>query len=386
VLVTPDGSLLGCLPPVECATPWWQEIFPVVEAVRARHGIDITVLRLLEAERRQPGGGLVTYLAETERPVVAELWAGTLDDHPLRMPWARPGGPAKDLAWAGEVMDDHGLRISGKPRQVRTWNLSSIWSIPTEAGPVWLKVVPPFFAHEGDMIERLEGGPVPHLLGHDGPRVLLRGIPGEDLYEATRRQLLQMVSQLVRLQSGWLQRMDELTAMGIPDWRGPALTGAIASVVNQTANDLAPAERDTLAALVDGLPARFAALAECGIGNTLVHGDFHPGNHRGIGDEITILDWGDSGIGHPLLDQPAFFEKVSEADRTVVCDHWNRRWRGAVPGSDPARAAELLAPVAAARQAVIYRKFLDNIEPSERAYHRDDPAMWLRRTAALLRR
>ena len=45
----------------------------------------------------------------------------------------------------------------------------------------------------------------------------------------------------------------------------------------------------------------------------------------------------------------------------------------------------LLAPVAAARQAVIYRKFLDNIEPSEHPYHRADPARWLTRTAALVR-
>jgi hypothetical protein len=46
----------------------------------------------------------------------------------------------------------------------------------------------------------------------------------------------------------------------------------------------------------------------------------------------------------------------------------------------------LLAPVAAARQAVIYRKFLDNIEPSEWPYHRGDPALWLRETAAIVRR
>ena len=51
---------------------------------------------------------------------------------------------------------------------------------------------------------------------------------------------------------------------------------------------------------------------------------------------------------------------------------------------DEVMAAFLLAPVAAARQAVIYRKFLDNIEPAEHPYHRDDPAGWLRNTVALL--
>lgn len=43
----------------------------------------------------------------------------------------------------------------------------------------------------------------------------------------------------------------------------------------------------------------------------------------------------------------------------------------------------LLEPVAALRQAVIYRGFLDGIEPSERVYHADDPPLWLRRAAEL---
>ncbi|MBA2315026.1 MAG: aminoglycoside phosphotransferase family protein, partial [Chloroflexi bacterium] len=64
---------------------------------------------------------------------------------------------------------------------------------------------------------------------------------------------------------------------------------------------------------------------------------------------------------------------------------WRREWLAAVPGSDPDRAATLLAPVAAARQAHIYRKFLDNIEPSEHPYHAADPADWLRRAAELAR-
>ncbi len=68
----------------------------------------------------------------------------------------------------------------------------------------------------------------------------------------------------------------------------------------------------------------------------------------------------------------------------TVTDHWDRAWREALPGCDPARAARLLDPVAAARQAVIYRNFLDRIEPSEHPYHQSDPLEWLGRTAVLL--
>ena len=65
---------------------------------------------------------------------------------------------------------------------------------------------------------------------------------------------------------------------------------------------------------------------------------------------------------------------------------WADQWRRRIPGSDPERAASLIVPIAAARQALIYQGFLDRIEPSEHSYHRADPADWLARTAALARR
>ena len=34
--------------------------------------------------------------------------------------------------------------------------------------------------------------------------------------------------------------------------------------------------------------------------------------------------------------------------------------------------------------AITRRGFLDQIEPSEHPYHRDDPALWLRRVAGLV--
>jgi hypothetical protein len=49
------------------------------------------------------------------------------------------------------------------------------------------------------------------------------------------------------------------------------------------------------------------------------------------------------------------------------------------------RAERLLAPLATARSAVIYQRFLDHIEQAEHPYHRDDPLDCLRKTAARCR-
>ena len=120
------------------------------------------------------------------------------------------------------------------------------------------------------------------------------------------------------------------------------------------------------------MPRRFAQLDECGLPDTIVHGDFHAGNWRGE----TLLDWGDSGFGHPLFDQPAFGD---------VNAPWEAAWTRHRPHADVARASALIAPIAALRQALIYQQFLDNLEPSEHRYHRWDPPLWLTRALQLSR-
>jgi hypothetical protein len=385
VLVTADGSVVGALPPFEVDTPWWQEAGPTVRGARERHGVDVTILRLLAAERSTPHGGAVTYLAEVAAPVPAHPWEGVMDDHPLRLPWARPGGPARDLAWADSVLSARGMRRAGRAEQIRSWNLSSIWRLPVDGRTVWLKVVPPFFGHEGRMLERLQGGQVPPLLARDGGRVLMAETPGDDLYTASGPRLLDMVSLLVDLQRSWIGRTDELLALGLPDWRADGLTRAIASVVERTAGELPSEDRTALDRFVAGLGERFAETARCGLPDTLVHGDFHPGNLRGDESSLVLLDWGDCGVGHPLLDTAAFLDRVPAGDIPAIRAHWDRAWRSIIPDAEPERALQLLLPVAVARGAVIYRAFLDGIEPSEHPYHRDEPAGCLRHVAALVR-
>ena len=390
VLCLRDGTLLGSLPPFDVGFPWWQEAWPVVDAARAAYGIDVTLLRLLHGTPTAigTGGGAVSYLAEISEASRAPLDASALADdpaadHPLRMAWARPGGPAADLAWADGRLEERGTPRSGAARQIRTWHLSSLWRLPLAHGAAWLKVVPRFFEHEPRVLELLSAAVVPRLLAYDGGRMLLAEVPGGDRYDATGTALTRMVAALVALQSQGSPRVEDLLALGAPDWRPTPLTAGATSVVERTAGELEPDERGRLETLVLGLPERFGAIGACGLPDTLVHGDFHPGNVRGPDDRLVLLDWGDCGVGHPLLDRSAFFGAIQEAERAAVDAKWSRLWREAVPGSEPGRAATLLEPVGALRQAIVYRGFLDAIEPSERVYHYSDPAHWLRRAAGL---
>ncbi|WP_232663674.1 phosphotransferase family protein [Pseudonocardia sp. TRM90224] len=387
VLCGSGGRLLGALPAFDVPVPWWQEVESVVAAARDVHGVDVTILRLLEvAEPAAGSGGPVTYLAEVaDAPAVPLVpWPGPdpLADEPLRQSYARPGGPGADLAWADTRLAELGTPRTGPATQMRTWNLSSLWQLPTAGGTVWLKVVPPFFARESEILPLLDPATVPRVLATGQQRVLLADITGDDQYDATGAAVLDMVRMLVDLQIAWLDRTAELLARGAADWRLTGLGPRIEAVAARYGPALTRGERADVDLLVAGLDARFAAIDACGLPETLVHGDFHPGNVRGRPGALVLLDWPEIGVGHAMFDQQAFLGRLGPSDCVEAARYWAGRWRDVRPGADPDRAAELLAPVNELCAALIYSDFLDAIEPSERVFHADDPARALRAAVA----
>ncbi|MEU8079010.1 aminoglycoside phosphotransferase family protein [Catellatospora citrea] len=415
VLVDPAGTVLGALPPYEVDLPWWQEVADVVAGARAHHGVDVTVLRLLFADQPAPPGGKVTYLAEvTGDPGPVRPATAALVPHPRRAPYAEIGGPAASLAWAADALAARGRTLTAAAQQ-RTWNLSAIWRLETDTDPVWLKQVPAFFAHEAAVLGWLGEhcpGTAPVPLAADGGRVLLDDLPGTDRYGAPAAERLLMLSSLHTAQLVAAGRVDELLALGVPDQRPPRLAERLRAVVARnaaprsesaadateparaTSTDLpeppagrhgdlpeAPAARldGRLAVLLDGLDDRLTELAACGLPDTLVHGDFHPGNVRGTADRHAVIDWGDCVIGHPAIDLLRMCERLADPEPLRLA--WARSWRTAVPGCDPERAVALIEPLVALRNAAAYAGFLDAIEPSEWPYHADDVPYWLAQAA-----
>lgn len=379
-LCSSAGSPLGTLPPFTVQTPWWPDVEPVVRKARARFGVDVFVLRLLSTETSsEVMGGAVRYLAELIWPPPRALRTSTSDDHPLRAHWARPGGIATIVEWADATLAAAGRPRNGPAIQVKTWNLSSLLRLPTAEGDVWCKSVPPFFAHEPTVMAIVaEDDPslVPPVLATDhAGTTLIADVPGQDQWDASASRLVEMVRRLVALQAR--SRIGDLLAAGIPDWRASAFTGKVDALLQRVR--LPEDELTALHALAADLPRRFARLAACGLPETLVHGDFHPGNWRLGPDGLVLLDWGDSGVGHPLLDVAAFLPRVPGKLRGLIRSAWMDAWRKHRPDSDPIRAARLVAPIAALRLAIIYQCFLDGIEPSEHRYHEADVPQWLRR-------
>jgi Phosphotransferase enzyme family len=393
VLVDPSGSPLGSLPPFTVEVPWWPEVADVVAEARSRWDVDLAVLRVLGTpDRPGPPGGPVVYAAEvTSGAVPGELGPlpagldGSLASHPLRAPWAQPGGPAGTVAWARAALEAIG-RPTIAVRQRKTWNLSAIWEVRTSAGSAWIKQVPDFFHHEAALLSWLGSaapGTSTRLLADAGGRMVLDHVPGEDRFGAPVAERDAMAADLHRIQAYVVTRVDELLALGVPDRRAEAAAAGIAGVADRHGPGLPADVRTRLDALVDDLPGRFASIADCGLPDTLVHGDFHPGNVRSDGTSRVIIDWGDATVGHPAMDIARLTETLAPAEGATLVASWAKRWRGTVPGSDPERALELLRPVIAALYAVVYAGFLDRIEPSEWPYHSSDVPAYLRTAVEL---
>jgi hypothetical protein len=370
-VVTSGDTCVGFVGPFAVDVPWWAEVEPVVTHLRALLGVPTYVLRLLGVE----GGdgardGHVTYHVEATGTTVSLPAAVMVTDHdPLRAHWATADGLRELFAWAGAAVP-----VTGPVEQRKTWNLAGLFRLPTAEGPVWLKAMPPFSADEARVIgafAAVDKTLVPTVLAAGEGRMLLADLPGRDCFHAGEDLLVSGIRRYVAAQSAldspppWLLARDE-----------PA--DEIRALLDR---DLGLTSSEVAAALA--LLPRWKELADCGLPNTIVHGDFHSGNWRScLGGPPVILDFSDAHFGSPVLDglRATYFsdDQATHAARAA----WIEAWRSARPGSDPARALAVGEPLAHLYYALRYQEFLDGIEESERIYHRDDPASSVRAALA----
>jgi hypothetical protein len=377
VMVDAAGVPLGTLPPFDVHVPAWQDVGAVVAGARLRYGVDVDVLRLLRAQRPAPPGGPVSYVAQlcSELPErllpVGEMPAA----HPARAPWALPNGPAASVEWAVRQLAPVDVRAV----QLRTWALGAIWRFDAAYTPVaWLKQVPPLAGHEAAVLELLADvapGLAPRLLAV-GPhgRMLIAHVPGPDRMDAGVELRAAVEADWHPVQERLAGCVDKLLERGVPDRRD----------VTARIRRLAAARADVpgLARLIEGLDARLAEVAACGLPDTLIHGDLRPGNVRGDDTHRILIDWADAAVAHPAYDILRLTGDLPADEAGELVERWARRWRTAVPGSDPARAAALLRPVAELRAAVAVTDVLGAIEPSEWPYHAEQVPQRLRAAVA----
>ncbi|MFE9097412.1 phosphotransferase family protein [Streptomyces sp. NPDC007264] len=388
--VTSGEDVLGAVGPFPVDVPWWSEVEPVAERLEALLGVPVWVLRLLTVDGGEGGrDGHVTYHVEAlEPPVGRPLTEAACDPglltapHELRAPWARADGVRELLDWAARTLGAAGRPLTGRVRQRRSWNLAGLFRLPTARGTVWLKATPRFAADEADVaaaFARVDPGLVPTVVGRGERRLLMEHVPGEDCWEASPETVAAAMERFVAAQAA----LAPDRPAGLRDRRAPVLAAQVDALLDGPAATGLTAQE---LAAVRGLTDRWRQLAECGLPDTVVHGDFHPGNWRSDGGRPVVMDFADAHWGSPVVDGLRAHDFLPEPVRSTAARAWADAWRAQAPGSDPGRALTLAEPLAPLMYAVRYQEFLDGIEPSERPYHEGDPATEIRRALRCVRR
>ncbi|MEU6971601.1 aminoglycoside phosphotransferase family protein [Kitasatospora aureofaciens] len=394
--LTHGDEYFGQLGPFEADLGWWSSVDGVVARATELAGAPVLVTRLLDGHSEDPGhGGRVRYHAEAlRRPTALEprpLDGGTaalLAPAARRAAWATPEGLRAALAWADTQLGAIG-RPAAVARQIRTWNLSALFRLSTAAGTdAWLKTTSPRFnALEGEAIALLGAADpslVPTVLAADPAhgRLLLDHVPGEDCWSPSTGTVAAVVPRFVAAQAALAGRPGALA--GLRDRTPAALHTQFLALLDRlpAETDLTAAEQDRLGDFAAELPALLDGLAACGLPETLLHGDFHPGNWRTNDGSPVVVDYADACLGHPALDGLRPRAYLTPEAWQHAAGVWTAAWREHAPGSDPRRALELAEPLYHLSHALRYQEFLDHIEPSERPYHEGDPAAGLRAVLA----
>jgi hypothetical protein len=385
--VTSGEEFLGAVGPFPVDVPWWSEVEPVVAYLRQALGVPVLVLRLLTVDGGEGGrDGHVTYHVEALARPVTGLPAAVrpVDVEALtrpearRSPWARMAGLRELLGWATDTLAAASRPVTGPVEQRRTWNLAGLFRLPTDRGPVWLKATPAFAADEARVVAafaQVDPGLVPPVIAAGQRRILLEHLPGEDCWGADAPALNSAVRRLVAAQAALAGDLSHRAPPSLPDRRTPIVADQVRELLDgPVAAELSAVEVAAAHALVE----RWPMLDECGLPDTIVHGDFHPGNWRGDGGPPVVIDWADAHIGNPVLDGLRLCDFLPADRRAIAARAWIDAWIAHTPGSRPDRALTIAEPLAHLAYAVRYQEFLDGIEPAERIYHRGDPATVIR--------
>jgi hypothetical protein len=327
--------------------------------------------------------------AEAERVSqwMAELAPG--GGHPQRLPWTRPGWLAEATAWIENQLGANGLMAAGPVEQLRTWSLSVLLRVPL-AGPgsgasrpvgdaAIFKALPPLFKDEPRITQALSGqfpNLVPEVIASDAARgwLLMRSFSGALLRDGPALAVwTEALRGYARMQVATIGQGEALLASGCADRRLAGLPAEFAAVLADRdhlllgqANGLSAMQADELEALAQALPAACAALAACGLPDTLEHGDLHGDNIVQTPAGFIYFDWSDGCVAHPFTCLTTFLERVRGDWLAPLTDAYLEEWRALVPPGDLRRALRLSQPIGAAHLAVSYHRILAATEPGQR--------------------
>lgn len=312
-----------------------------------KHPLNIYVMEQrdeVEAPLRMPSGRWlerneflkVSFALPRERAVIANWFAEAYREEvpSLRIPWWQEGWFSAASAWLREQAVELGREVFAPVQQVRSAYTSAILRVLTDAGYLYLKVVPDAFAHEITVTQRLahsDSAHFPLVLATAYDRMLLNDLgnhqsPGTDTALARWEQIVQFYGEL---QASSAPSISHWRASGCADLKTERLASQIPQLIAQIPErlqglpqQLSAEERSRLHTLAGLLASQCEELAQYGVPDALEHGDLHVGNVALYETGFRLYDWSHACITHPfygfgslLLDDDWFPEHPTSLSR-----------------------------------------------------------------------
>ena len=324
---------------------------PVLKAAEDRY-LDVVGCRTLPA----PEGTWVPATALGD-PVVADLLARALvelsDPPPLRPAWFLPSWYDAVETWVDHHLAATGRHRTGVMRVSRVWSISAVLRVPADDGDVWFKASADMFRAEAalhEVLARRFPDDVPVLVATDPDRgwLLMEAMQGageSDRAEGADAVIAQRWGDVLLASR---DVVDELIEAGAPIRNADVTVAGFRRAVAESPElaDLTPEERAALDDVIDEVGQMVHELWDCGLPDTLSHGDLHLGNVAYDGDVVRVFDLTDCCVSHPLLDgyHLAHFDERRTSESPLFAA-FAKPWREAYPDADLARATALV-PVA----------------------------------------
>ena len=308
-----------------------------------------------------------------------------------RCAWSQPGWFAQAEAWMVGQLEALGRPALGAIEQRKNNSISSVMRARTAAGYVYLKAASRHFRYEARITTGLASrfaDHVPVVLASDVERSWL---VMEDFGEVIRRKGVgeweRALALMGEMQRACIGESDWLRSIGCADRRLAALSEQIPALLDapETRAELDEEVHRRLVRRTPELRAACDALAECGVPETLIHGDLHPGNVAVSDGRLTVFDWTDAAVGHPFVDLATFLpggfrtpvsvENAAKAQRLL--DVYLEGWTAVAPAAQLRRAAQLVETVARLHHAQSYLEILRSIERADSWQWAGELGEWL---------
>lgn len=259
---------------------------------------------------------------------------------------------------------------------------------------MWFKACQPQQAFEARLTAELfRRWPdrVAHVLGHEPDRGwLLTADAGRSIGSLGNPPELwaRILPRYAELQVGERTFVQDHLDHGVIDLRVAALPARYAALLERDL-PLEPAEADAL----HGFERRFTELCEEIAAesptDTIQHDDLHVNGVWIKGDEMRVMDWGDTSIGHPFFSLYVTFRFLEMPDHGALApdDPWLPRLRDAYlepwGGARLVPAFERAMRIARFAHAIAWLRHRDPLGPEARADFDVEFAIILRRAIAV---